>query len=365
MTTIGVLPRQTLRELMKTGHIQGVAEKYLNPASVDLPLAGEAYRFPYSFLPRPSASIRMYLSYAHAKRHDLAQPLERNVPYLIRIEGQWRLPPSVYGYANPKSTSGRLGLYTKLIADCEDMNDRMSNGWGMRSKQELWVLVRPVAFPVCVAPGLALAQLRLFDGASFLDELSTDLAIGASGLLFDESRRRLLHSEVRRHADALFLSVKVGEEMGWVAREGAGVLDMTAAPGSYDPAGFFEPLSAARDEFVMRAGRFYILATKERVMVPPHLSAELREVDTRLLEGRVHGAGYIDPGWGYGDTGEQCGRPITLEVVPGCDMLLQDGQQIARIRYERMKEPPDISYDSGPANYAGHDGVALAKYFKK
>ena len=100
-------------------------------------------------------------------------------------------------------------------------------------------------------------------------------------------------------------------------------------------------------------------------MVSPNLSSELMAVDTRLGEFRSHAAGYIDPGWGYGVDGKECGRPITLEVIPQEDMLVRDGQSIARIQYEYMKERPETIYDSANSNYTDQHAAKLSKHFMK
>ena len=115
----------------------------------------------------------------------------------------------------------------------------------------------------------------------------------------------------------------------------------------------------------LRKGSAYILATRERVMVPPAFSAELRATDPQFGEFRVHSAGYIDPGWGYGVDGTTCGRPITLELTAHEDLYLLSGQNVACIQYEHMLQPPDVPYDLGDPSYSGEDGVALAKFFKR
>ena len=361
MSKFGVLPKQMLRELCETGHITGVGEQYLNPASIDLPLADEAYRLESIFLPLRGEKVRDLLPVVGATPHNFANPLEVGVPYLIRIAGEWRLPSVVYGYANPKSSIGRNGFFCRTVADSVDMYDALIGpGWA----GEMWVLARPDYFPVLLAPGLPVSQMRFFDGKSFLDDLHTELAIAQTGLLFDEHGKKLSLSETRRHTDSFLLTLHVGEMMGWECRGTRKILDLRKK-NFYEPEDFFRPIRVMDGQYILHKGGFYILTTRERVMVSPDLSAELRAIDPRLGEYRSHAAGYIDPGWGYGKSGEECGRPITLEVVPQEDMLVRNGQTIARIRYEYMKEVPETVYDAATSNYTDQRTARLSKHFKK
>ena len=361
MPRTGVLPKQMLRELCVAGHIKGVGEQYLNPASVDLPLADEAYRLESIFLPLRGEKVRDLLPLVGATPHNFSNPLEVGVPYLIRVAGEWRLPSTVYGYANPKSSTGRNGFFCRTVADAVDMYEALTGpGWS----GETWVLARPDYFPVLLSPELAVSQMRFFDGKSFLDDLHTELAIQQAGLLFDEDGNKLSLQDTRRHADSFLLTLHVGGMMGWECRGTRKVLDMSKSD-FYDPDDFFKPIHVTNGKYIMRKGGFYILTTKQRVMVPPHLSAELRAIDPRLGEFRSHAAGYIDPGWGYGVGGEECGRPITLEVIPQEDMLVRDGQTVARIRYENMKDIPETAYDAAASNYTDQRTARLSKHFKK
>lgn len=353
---VGVLPKQMLRKLCTTRFITGIDERYLNPASIDLPLSGEAYRLESIFLPLRGEKIRDLLSLVGATPHDLENPLEVGVPYLIRIAGTWRLPSIVYGYANPKSSTGRLGLFCRIVADGVDMYEALIGpGW----TGEIWMLVRSDYFSVRLASGLALSQIRFFDGKSFLDDLHIELSIEKHGLLFDQKKRKLPFADVRRHADSLLLSLKVGSNMGYECRWTRRILDLRIGGKLKD---FFKPIHASNSAFMPRRNCFYILTTRERIMVPPDLSAELRAIDPRLGEFRSHAAGYIDPGWGYGKSGEARGRPITLEMIPHEDMFVRDGQIIARIRFENMKEAPETAYDAAESHYTDQYAARPSKY---
>jgi dCTP deaminase len=355
----GVLPRQLLSQLLVSNFITGVEERYLNPASIDLPLSDEAYRLNSIFLPK-GEQVRSLIDQVGAWRHDLSLPFEVGVPYIIKVAGGFQLPESVYGYANPKSSTGRINLFSRLVADNVDMYDTVPKGWG----GELWILASANSFPVKLSPGLSVSQLRLFDGKAFLDSLRMEIAIKDHGLIFTPDGEAISFDKLRAWQDAFILTLAVGENFGWECRGTNEPIDY-AKVGAYNSADYFERIAPQNGGFKLRKGGFYILSTKERVMVPPYLSAELRAIDPRLGEFRSHAAGYIDPGWGYGVGGEVKGRPITLEVIPHEDMFVRDGQAIARLRYEHMKEGPDVPYDAANSHYTVQEGPKLSKHFRE
>lgn len=361
MTRKGVLPKQTLLKLFTDGFITGIDEEYINPASIDPPLSDEAYRLESIFLPLHGEKVRDLLPLVGATPHNLSEPLEVGVPYLIRVAGKWKLPDTVYGYANPKSSTGRLGFFCRTVADHIDMYDSLPmRGWS----GELWILARPDYFPVMVSCGLAISQMRFLDDTAFLTSKQTEAEIKGNGLLFTPEGKRLALSHVHAWANSLLLTLQVDKTMGWECRGTRKVLDIGKV-GHYKPNDFFKKMSAVKGKHILRKGSLYILSTRERVNVPPHLSAELRAIDPRLGEFRSHAAGYIDPGWGYGHRGNVRGRPIAFEVIPHEDMLVRDGQTIARIRYEWMKEIPSTIYDTAQSNYIKYEIAGLSKHFIK
>jgi len=361
MSKTGVLPSQDIKEMMKATCIKEVPEAYINPASLDLPISDEAYRLVDIFLPKKDENVRDLIQQVRGKRCNLGSPLEVGVPHLIRIAGTFNLPPSAYGYANPKSSTGRVNLFCRIIADGVLMYDHLPHGY----KGEIWVMVRADSFPVILSPGQALCQLRLFDGQTFLSRLEMDMAIKRYGILYHPGKERFRGEEIHRHADSLFLSLGVKKGLvGWECRGTNEPLDY-GKKHYYRPEDFFTPLHMERDHIVLHKGSFYILTTYEHIMVPPTLSAELRATDPRFGEFRAHAAGYIDPGWGYGSTGEEFGRPITLEVTAHENMRVANQQAIVRIRYERMRSVPEHHYDDveTQSNYTVQRVARLSKHF--
>lgn len=362
----GALPVQFLRELLHTGFIAGVDDEFLNPGSLDLPLSDEAYRLESTFLPLEGETVRSNIKAAGGDRYSLSNPLEAGVPYLIRIAGKYKLPSNVYGYANPKSSTGRLNVLVRMMGDHVPMYDAFTgSGWA----GEMWALVRAESFRILVRPGLALSQLRLFDGKSFLDELELQLIIKKHGLFFhpDGSRFSDREMESHTHADSFFLTIGLPRGVaGWECRGSNKMLNLSKEK-FYKPQDFFTPVYAQEGRLHLRKHSFYILTSYEHLAVPTGCAAELRAMDPRLGEFRSHSAGFFDPGWGVNKRGRAYGQPITLEITPHEDLTVKRGQTIGRVRYERMKEVPEVLYSSsGRSNYTGQlRGAKLSKHFKQ
>lgn len=365
MARSGVLSDATLKDLMQQGgFIDGIEHGYVNPASVDLPLGEEAYRIERLFLPRADQTVRSMLHQVGATPHDMRLPLEVGVPYLVRIGANIELPQGTYGYANPKSSTGRVNLFARLVRDNVAMYDAIPAG---TPAGETWVLLRAESFPILLpptTPRLAVSQLRLFSGPGFLDPLELQNSMRNDGLFYHPDGRKYPTPEYHRHRDSIFLPVRLQPgAVGWECRGTNKVLDFSKV-GGYKPEQFFTPVVAKGGSIELRKGSFYILTTDPCVRVPPQFSAELRITDHRLGNYRVHAAGFIDPGWGWGKDGEAHGRPITLEMVAYEDnVLLQNGQNVARIRYEWMREPPTKLYDEVPSNYTTQSAARLSKHF--
>jgi dCTP deaminase len=374
----GVLAMQNLYVFMEAGFISGVNRSFVNPASIDMPLSDEAYRLETIALPRTQEPIRKLMKCLGATRHDMKNPLEKGVPYLIRAEGSWSLPSHIYGYANPKSSSGRVNLFCRGVADGVEMYDKIGYGDAGGKKEwkgEVWVLVRADSFPILLHPGIAVSQMRLFSGQAFISELEGDMAVKKHGLIFSERHEKLSATTMRKHKDSLMVTIDVGEDLGWECRGEEKVLDFSKL-NHYEPDDFFTRISPKDGMFKLRKNSFYILSTLERIMVPPYLSAELRAIDPRFGLYETHRAGFIDPGWGWnggsgsgvksstGKGSNGTGRPITLEVTAYEEMGIRHGQAIARIRYEHMVEVPTQNYDSVASNYTEQEGPKLSKHFK-
>ena len=367
----GILPWQEIRNLVRTGRIGAsveIPESQIQPASVDLRLGPIAYRVQASFLRGRSATL---LTKVHELLHstiDLTVPtptvLEPGTVYIIPLLERLNLPDDVQGIANPKSTTGRLDIFTRLITECGDEFDHVPKGYS----GELYVEVSSRTFPVRVKAGMKLNQLRFVRGNSArlgsgnLRELAKEHC-----LLYDTAG-----SPVSEHiGDGVEITVDLegDQHSGIVAYKGKGsdrAVELDKV-NYYRPADFWEAIPVPDNgRIILQAGGFYLLASKKRVRVPLDHAAEMVAHDPSMGEFRVHYAGFFDPGFGYGANGEIPGTKAVLEVrayeVP---IVLEDDHLVGRLHYYRMAGVPDRVYGASIGSSYQQQGLALSKQFKR
>lgn len=359
-TKSGALPSQEIRELIKNKHVVNGVVSQVQPASLDLTLGNKIYRLPSVFLPHPGERIKDVAKDIGAEPYSFNYPLERNVPYLVKLREDFDLPKDVYAYASPKSSTGRLGLHVALLADGIPRFDSA----GIRGyKGSLWAVIRPEIFRVKLTPGVTLLQTRFFYSDTRLrhNELGTFFK-EHNPLYFGKKPIKLEDIKISDSDGGLITTVDLSSDApGWRSEGSEIVLDVTKK-GFYNPSDFFTPIPKPRHgRITLRRGDFYILATKERIRVPEDFSAEVMPVDIRSGEYRSHYAGFFDPGWG-----EDKGAQGVLEVRTfEDDLLLRDGQPIAKFIFERVNARPDILYGKGiGSTYHLQTGPRLSKHFK-
>ena len=362
-TGAGALPYQQLAELIAGDFISGAQNQHISPASLDLTLSEELYEIRGLLLPRVGEPITDLLPLMEAVPYDMAQPLRCGSLYLARLDETLALPSQVYGYCNPKSSTGRLDMHVRVLADGVPRFDSVTpKGY----QGELWVAMHPKSFSITIHPGTPLTQLRLFTGDTRFSELELEVAM-RRGLVYDRTKGTPLQYEqlVTNDQDgAVVLTALV--EPGLCGYECIAapeqVIDV-AQVGAYTAADFFRPIEIDEGALRLSRDKFYILSGAEAVRIPPELASEMVPMDERSGDFRSHYAGFLDPGWGYGADGEGVGRPFTLEVRPFEDLVVRAGQPIAKIRFERMLETPTIHYDTKASNYLTQAGPRLAKQF--
>lgn len=335
----------------------GIAAARVQPSSLDLTLAEEAYRLPGSLLPLPGERVRDLARAMALERLDLSRPccLSRGQVYLVRLAERFALPPGVEAYCNGKSSTGRVDLATRVLADGSPRYDRLPPGY----HGEAWVELIPRSFHMVVAAGVSLNQAIVF----------RDRAVLGPAELADEHRCcPLLLREGRPCAEALFdgrvvMTADLARDIvGYVAKPTHLPLDLTRV--DHRPEDFFEPLPRPRRGFLfLEQGRFYILATAERVVVPRHLAGEMVPYDSTAGEFRAHYAGFFDPGWGLRE-GRAVGAPAVLEVRPHQDgLIVRHGQPICAMAYERLSRPCARPYGSCANTYHDQEGPRLSRHF--
>jgi dCTP deaminase len=365
----GILPSQVIRDFIATGKIRSAAEiadSQVQPSSIDLRLSHEAYRVRASFLPGKTSSL---LESAKANGMlteilDISNPtlLEPGVVYVIPLIESLALPPDVYGIANPKSTTGRLDIFTRLITEPGDEFERVRRGYNGR----LYIEVVSQTFPIVVRAGMKLNQLRFGRGRF--------AAAGDARLKqLDQDNPLVDAREISGQANidrGLRLTVDLeGNAQGVIAYRAnkfTSPIDLSKID-HYDIAGFWSPIyNDGKRQCILEPGEFYILASKQRVRVPPDLAAELLPYDLASQEFRVHYAGFFDPGFGYGKQGEIPGTRAVLEVrASQMPILLEDDQFVGRLNYYNMAAMPDKVYGGPIGSSYQQQGLALSKQFKR
>ncbi|HEX3483861.1 MAG TPA: 2'-deoxycytidine 5'-triphosphate deaminase [Micropepsaceae bacterium] len=357
----GILPSHVLRRLIRARRevlaAEEIVEEQIQPASVDLRLGASAYRIRASFLPGRHARVADKLPEIAIHEIDLRSGavLETGCVYLVPLLERLELSFRVSGVANPKSSTGRLDVFTRLITDHAQSFDRVEDGY----HGPLYAEISPRTFPLLVRKGSRLNQLRLRHGSP----------------LFTDTQLKRLHEEVGLvdgPADiesGLALSVDLSGEaltrqVGWRARRHAGVVDIDVR-GALDPLDFWDPVYARKGtSIILDPDEFYILASREAISIPPDFAAEMMPFNPLVGEFRVHYAGFFDPGFGH-EAGHGRGARAVLEVrsreVP---FVLEHAQTIGRLVFERLTDTPPQVYGQALGSNYQRQGLKLSKHFR-
>jgi dCTP deaminase len=357
----GILPSHVLKRLIRSRREVVAAEEIedgqIQPASLDLRLGPVAWRVRASFLPGPHATMRDKLATVGMHEIDLTQGavLETHCVYVVPLLESADFSFRVSGIANPKSSTGRLDVFTRLITDRAQAFDRIEPGY----RGPLYAEISPRTFPVLVRKGSRLNQLRVRRGSP----------------QFTDTQLKRLHEEqplVDGQADidnGLALTVDLQgdsqRQVGWRARRHTGVIDIDKRD-ALDALDYWEPIYASRNgSIVLDPDEFYILASREAVSIPPDYAAEMVPFNPLVGEFRVHYAGFFDPGFGH-ETGEGRGSRAVLEVrsreVP---FIIEHGQTIGRLVFERLTDPPPAVYGQGIGSNYQRQGLRLSKHFRQ
>ena len=352
----GVLASQTIAALMDSGVIVGAHPSRLQPASLDLTLSPRAWRVRASFLPSRARTVAARLADGLAMQEiDLSAGavFERGCVYLVELNERLALPEGLEGAANPKSSTGRIDVFVRLVTDHGAAFDEIPAGY----EGPLYAEISPRTFSILARAGSSLNQLRLKYGEYRLDDAALRLLNEASPLV--EGAADI--------AGGLGLSValRAGDGLvGWRARRHSALIDVDKV-GALDAQEFFEPIAAPASGFIiLDPDEFYILASKEALAVPPDYAAEMTPISPGLGEFRVHYAGFFDPGFGWSGTGANGSRGVLEVRSHDAPFVLEDGQLVARLVYEKMSARPERLYgEAVKSNYQGQ-GLKLSKHFR-
>ncbi len=320
-----------MRRAIAAGHIQigqALAANQLQPASLDLRLGPTAYRVRASFLPG-AARVQDWLDdglVMHRIDLSAGAVLEKGCVYVAPLQESLALPADLHGAANPKSSTGRLDVFTRMIVDGGEAFDHAPEGYA----GPLFAEISPCTFSILAREGARLSQLRLRRGPA-VPVREEQFRIGFSG----------------------------DGPAGFRARRHAGVIDLDRV-GGYDPADFWEPLAARGGRLVLDPGEFYIFASLDPVLIPAGEAAEMAPIRPELGEFRAHYAGFFDPGFGVAP---QTGKAVLEVRSRDVPFILEHGQAVGRLVFEALSEPAETLYGAAGSNYQGQ-GLKLAKQFR-
>jgi dCTP deaminase len=357
----GILPDRMIAALANEGAILPAYDfvpDQIQPASLDLRLGEIAYRVRASFLPGPGATVAERID--ELKLHEIALSdgavLETGCVYIVPLLESLALPDDIAAAANPKSSTGRLDVFTRVIADETRGFDRIEEGY----HGPLYAEISPRTFPVLVREGSRLSQIRFRHGHAML---------GAEALRELHAKERLVDDDEADVSEGIAVGIDLsghgpGGLVGYRAKRHTGLIDVERR-GGYEIADFWEPIMArGQGSLILDPDEFYILASKEAVQVPPDYAAEMVPFDPLVGEFRVHYAGFFDPGFGYEGAGGRGARAV-LEVrsreVP---FILEHGQIVGRLVYEKMLARPEKLYGSGIGSNYQAQGLKLSKHFR-
>lgn len=361
---LGVYPDKEIAKMIREGKIVSDVEittEQIQPASLDLRLGDEAICVPFSFNPEVRGNLRDFLdTRGHYKISlDDKRLFHRGQVYVVKMLERVSLPEHVEARANPKSSTGRVDIHVRQLAEGIPRLDVLPRGYS----GEIWLEVCPRSFDVYVTRGVSLNQLRLFDaGTETVGDEELAKLQREKGILFRNGKKvRDFESVVQSGKIPLTIDLKSRRTVGYKARAFSDKIDLGKR--GHPRLDYFEPVSAKNGELVIPPGAFFILSSLERIIVPPMYCSEMVDIDTTYGELRTHYAGFFDPGFGMTEERE-LGCNITMEVrnFGFTPVLVRHGQPLGCFSLYRMNEQPEKLYGTG-SHYAKQAGPTLGKYF--
>ena len=338
----------------------------IQPASLDLRLGKRAWRLRASFLPGQGMTVADKIDNMAMHEIDLEKGavLERGCVYIAELEENLNLPQGMMAFANPKSSTGRLDVFTRMIANEANEFEVAPDGY----KGAIYAEISPRTFSILVRRGSRLSQLRLRKGETQVSDadmqrLQKDVKLVYGGGLNGSDIRSGVPLSVDLSGN---IDKRIKGLVGWRARKNAGLIDIDK-PKHYLAEAFWEKITKADlsdGGLVLNPDEFYILASKECVMVPPDYAAEMSAYDTRVGEFRAHYAGFFDPGFGMAALGAGNTRAVLEVRSHDVPFLVEEGQTVCRLAYEPLSQPPKDLYgaEGSGSNYQAQ-GLQLAKHF--
>ena len=367
--TDAILVSQSLRALIADGAIgavKPVLADQVQPSSLDLRVGARIWQLQCSFLPGRDGVVRKLGRLATAEwRTDRDRPLvlHRGGVYLAEVEEVLELPEQVWGRGNPKSSTGRLDVFVRLLTEFGEAFDTVPPGYQGR----LYLEITPQSFHIGVRRGDRLGQIRLGSGRPGLSAEALESKQAASPVVVWSDGSPAPVVDAARPGVLLSVDLEgVGGPVGYLARRHQPPVDLTRRNLPIDRYWTSLPPAPVLGH-VLEPEQFYIFATRERLRIPPDVCAELLAFDATKGELRTHYAGFIDPGFGWfdGDPTSSDGARLVLEIrTHDVPFLLEHGQPLFRLQFMANEARPDVLY--GASDTRSHyqmQGLRLAKQF--
>lgn len=364
---LGVLPSQMIAEMIESGEITA-NKRNIQPASMDLSISDEVYRMKGTFLPQKGEKIVNIIKKESIYKAELENPLERNGVYLVKLNEKLALSEEKFAFASSKSSTGRVDLQTRLLVDGYPRFDMVPAGY----KGNLWLQMIPRSFLIKLNPGERLNQIRFYNSQARIGWQEMREAYESNKLLFDKDSNFIEAKDKmsKEIGDRLVMNIDLdgegkGSIVGYKNISKDQVLDFSRL-GYHKPDDFFEPIYSPKDgSLLLEKEFFYIFCTKEAIRIPRDFSGEMIAYDISSGEFRSHYAGFFDPGFGYGESGEIMGRRAVLEVRSfDNNFIFRDGQPICQMSFDKLIEPAEFVYSEKiGSHYANQSGPKLSKHF--
>lgn len=365
----GIFPSQAIKDLIHRGFLKTqsgspILPGQIQPASLDLRLGKKAYRVRASFLPGRGQTVEDQLASLSLHEFSLEDGavLERECFYVVEVEEALSLPESVSCFANPKSSTGRLDVFTRLISDGAEIFDYVEPGYNGK----LYVEISPRTFSIKVRAGSCLNQLRFRRRIGQQDRFERPKLSDKELRLLHEKEQLVDREPTIRDGLNTRVDLKGMDGtslIGYRAQKHTDIIDVDK-PGNYKVEDFWEPIHARADgRLILDPGEFYILVSKEALHIPVEYAAEMVPIDPMMGEFRAHYAGFFDPGFGAESAGGKGSRAVLEVRSHDIPFVLEDGQIIARLIYEPLTEIPETIYGKDLKSNYQAQGLKLSKHF--
>jgi dCTP deaminase len=362
----GILPSQTIKDLIAKGTIavsRPVTDEQIQPASLDLRLGDIAHRVRASFMPGMQGTVENKIKELRMTRVDLtgAAVFEKGCVYIVPLLESLNLPEEISGKANPKSTTGRLDIFTRLLTDYGTEFDRVPAGY----KGPLYAEIVSRTFTVGIRAGMRLSQLRFVRGNPLFRDSNISKLDEAETLVYmdeDSPAKALVDRGLRVTVN---LDGEPGEVVAYKAKKNAPAIELDRI-NYYSPEEFWEFCYPTPERgLILDPGDFYILASRERVRVPPEFAAEMVPFDPADGEFRIHYAGFFDPGFGYGSSDIKGTRAVLEVRAHEVPFLIEHGQLVGRLNYMPLLSKPEKIYGVGIGSSYQQQSLTLSKQFRR